>query len=288
MQIEKFNNENDVKLLLANQYIKQINNYFGDEKRALRFLSGVISAIQRTPKLLECTPTSLINSFMTMAQLELMPSDVSGEAYVLPYENRKAKTCEAQFQLGYQGLVTLFYRAGCKSITAEIVHENDTFKFKNGEVDHESDPFGERGPAKGAYVIVELHTGGKISKVMSKDEILKIGSKFSKSYSSDFTPWKQENDPQLWMWRKTVLKQAAKLVPKNEKIVQAIAEDNKDSNISDRLKAAEDESKTLQMGNLLKNEQAENTTATENNQAEDNKANDALAESDNGQTERAI
>jgi hypothetical protein len=36
------------------------------------------------------------------------------------------------------------------------------------------------------------------------------------------------------MWRKTVLKQASKLVPKNDAIVGAIDEDNKDSNIHDQ------------------------------------------------------
>jgi len=35
------------------------------------------------------------------------------------------------------------------------------------------------------------------------------------------------------MWRKTILKQAAKLLPKNEKLVNAIEADNQDSTISD-------------------------------------------------------
>ena len=61
--------------------------------------------VQRTPKLLECTPETLLNSCMTMASLKLMPSGVSGEAFVLPYKNKGVM--EAQFQLGYQGLVTL-------------------------------------------------------------------------------------------------------------------------------------------------------------------------------------
>lgn len=221
----------DLKKRLANEYQKQITNYFGDEKKALKFLSGVTSAVQKNPELLECSPQSVINSFMTMAQLELMPSDVSGEAYVLPYNNKGAK--QAQFQLGYQGLVTLFYRAGCKSINAEIVYEKDKFSYINGQVYHEPDVFADdRGKAIGAYVIVETQNGGKISKVMKKDEILRIGSRFSKSYKSSYSPWKEANDPELWMWRKTVLKQASKLIPKNETIYKAIAEDNKDSNLN--------------------------------------------------------
>ena len=236
-----FKGEEDLKKLIATSYMKQIQNYFGDEKQALRFLSGVVAATQRTPKLLDCTPTSVINSFMVMAQLQLMPSGVSGEAYVIPYSNKKLingkweSVMEAQFQLGYQGLVTLFYRAGVKAIVAEIVRQDDRFVYENGNVLHQPDVFADdRGPAIGGYVIVTLGTGGKITKVMSKKEIMEFAQRFSKSYSADKgkkTPWDEASDPQLWMWRKTILKQAAKLVPKNDAITSAIAEDNKDSNL---------------------------------------------------------
>lgn len=252
-------NIGDLRALIAKNYMKQINNFFGEEKRAMKFLSGVISSCQRNPKLLECEPTSLINSFMKMAQLEFMPSDVSGEAYVLPYNNKKqdgtqwVSVLEAQFQLGYQGLITLFYRAGARSITAEIVYEKDEFSIVNGEIRHSPDVFApDRGSARGAYVIVELKNGGKVQKVMKKDDILAIGSRFSKSYKSKFSPWNPENDPDLWMWKKTVLKQVAKLVPKSDVLVEVIAEDNKDSDIEDRMKKAAEESESLKLGNFEK------------------------------------
>lgn len=259
-----FSSELDLKATLAKEYMKQINNYFGDEKKALKFLSSVAAAVQRNPKLLQCTSASVVNSFMIMAQLELMPSDVSGEAYVIPYDNNKkignawVKVLEAQFQLGYQGLVTLFYRAGAKEIIAEIVRAKDQFSYINGVIDHRPNVFSDRGEAIGAYVIVKLSSGGSVTKAMSREEIMEIAEKFSKSYKAekkDKSPWMEANDPQLWMWRKTVLKQAAKLVPKNERIVQAIAEDNKDSIIADRLDAAKEESKGLTMGNLVKQDE---------------------------------
>lgn len=241
-EIQVFSSATDLKKVLAGEYQKQITNYFGDEKKSLKFLSAVVSAVQRNPTLLTCTPVSVINSFLTMAQLELMPSDISGEAYVIPYSNNKKtenggweKIMEAQFQLGYQGLVTLFFRAGVKRIIAEIVYEKDYFEYINGEVRHKPDVFADdRGKAVGAYVIVKLGTEAEVSKAMSAREILEIGERFSKSFSTERSPWKEKNDPQLWMWRKTVLKQVAKLVPKNEKLVRAIAEDNSDSVISDR------------------------------------------------------
>lgn len=271
--LTQFRNSTDLKVVLAKQYMTQIKNYFGNEKKALRFLSSVIADAQRNPKLMECTPVSVINSYMTMAQLEFMPSGVSGEAYVLPYKNNKkvgntwVGVMEAQFQLGYQGMVTLFYRAGAKDIVAEIVREKDKFSYVNGVIKHKPNIFSDdRGKAIGAYVIVRLNTGGSVSKVMSAKEIIGIGQKFSKSFKSEHTPWDEANDPQLWMWRKTVLKQVAKLVPKNEAIVNAIAKDNEDSIIGDRLDAAKESERSLTMGNLLK--------SPENNENNDQTAED--------------
>lgn len=61
---------------------------------------------------------------------------------------------------------------------------------------------------------------------MGKTEILGIRDKFSKSKDSASSPWNESKDPELWMWKKTVLKQVAKLVPTNERLVQAINYDN--------------------------------------------------------------
>lgn len=258
----------DLRQILAANYHKQIENLFGDEAKARRFLSSVMADVQRTPKLLECVPVTLINSYLTMAELGLMPSGVSGEAYVLPYNDKK-NGMQAQFQLGYQGLVTLLYRAGARSIVAEIVHEKDPFSYKNGVLVHDPDPFDDdRGEPKGAYVVVELQAGGKVTKVMSKKQILDIAKKFSKSYNSDFSPWKN-NDPELWMWKKTVLKQAAKLMPKNETVFKAIAEDNRDSNINDgRVDTALKEGESLRMGNLLTHGNQNQTTKADQTQTD--------------------
>jgi len=219
----------ELKVFVQKNYVNQIKNYFGDEKQAMKFLSSMMGSVQKIPKLLECESTSVINSFMTMAQLGLMPSDVSGEAYVLPYGNK------AQFQLGYQGIITLFYRAGGTGIRSEIVRKNDDFSYENGKINHKIDIMRsnkKRGEAVGAYAIATVN-GEEICKAMNSKDILDMGKNFSKSYNTDFTPWKEKNDPELWMWKKTVLKQLAKMLPKNETISKAIAEDNKDSRIND-------------------------------------------------------
>lgn len=241
-----------IKLTLAKEYHHQIINFFGDERQALKFLSGVVDAIQRNPELQECTQASLINSFMIMAQLGFMPSAISGEAYVLPYKTKNGEV--AQFQLGYQGIITLLYKAGAKSVVSEIVRKNDKFSIVNGSIIHEIDPFKtreERGEPMGSYAIITTQSGGKVEKFMRADEIMSYGKRFSKSFGTSFSPWNAVNDPEGWMWRKTVLKQAAKLAPKNETINQAIAYDNEDSVLAERIRKEKGLSEGLNMGSLI-------------------------------------
>lgn len=257
--IQKFKSEIGLAAFIDKNYKNQIANYFADNQKALEFLSGVRAEVQRNPELLNCDPMSVVNSFITAASLKLMPSGVSGEAYVLPYKNKTGQV--AQFQLGYQGLVTLFYRAGVQSIHADIVRENDKIELVNGSIKHVVDPtksMATRGKAVGAYVVVNFK-GSPMGKYMHADDILAHGKKFSKSFSSDYSPWNEKNDPELWMWKKTVLKQAAKLLPKNETINKAIAYDNEDSTLGDRLKEAQVETNKIAMGNLqLPNAKKEN------------------------------
>lgn len=251
-----FRDEKDLKVALAGDYRKAIENYLGSPEKALEFLSNVVESVRRTPKLLECPPATVVSSFMVMASLKLMPSSVSGEAFVIPYKNKGV--VEAQFQLGYQGLVTLLYRAGNREVIAELVREHDKFSISRGKVHHEVDPRKskkDRGEWIGAYAIIVTATGGTVETYMTKEDILAHAQQFSKSYGGEYSPWNPENDPEGWMPRKTVLKQNCKLAPKNETLNRAIAEDNKDSIIHDRMEAARKEASSLQMGNLLKHGQ---------------------------------
>lgn len=277
-KIQKFSNDVSLAGYLNDRYLVQIKNFFSDEKKALKFLSSVRADIQKNPKLLECDAESLVNSYLTMAQFGFLPSIISGESYVLPYNIKGSMT--AQFQMGYQGFVTLLYQAGMSKITSEIVRKNDKFSYINGEMRHEVDltlSNKERGEAIGAYVKV-LFRGEESVRYMNAKDILAHGQKFSKSYNltGQYSPWNPANDPELNMWRKTVLKQMQKFLPKNEIINKAIELDNRDSIIADRLEVASQESQSLKMSNLLTNENKTNKEKSK----EENKAEVPSAESD--------
>lgn len=278
-QITQFKNANEIKKFLAANYLTQIKNFFGDEKQALKFLSSVMASIQNTPGLIDCKPMTLINSFLTMAQLGLMPSGVSGEAYVLPY-NKGDMGKIAQFQLGYQGLITLFYRAGGTGIRADIIREHDKYSLVNGVLQHEIDitkTNEQRGKPIAAYAVAKVN-GEEISKVMNATDILAYGENFSKSFKSKFTPWDEKNDPELWMWKKTVLKQLAKLLPKNETINRAVSYDNQDSRISEVKGMVEENS--LQMGKFQLKDDNESGQDTKIKKGEEDES-DIISPADN-------
>ena len=220
---------------LAKQHMKTLNNFFAnDEKKTLKFLSAVAYCAQSTPKLLECSQESIIQAFMKCAEYNLFPSSVRWEVYILPYSN-KGKM-EAQFQLGYKGIIALLARAGI-SVYTDIVKVNDTCKITSGmhqNIFHEY-PLTLRGDAIGVYAIA-TYEWEKVIKYMSKDEVLEF-KKFSKSawgqYGDAYSPWNQKNDPELNMWRKTVIKQIAKNLSLTEEAYKAIAVDNEEASIED-------------------------------------------------------
>lgn len=209
----------------------QILNYFGgDEDLTRKFCSSATHVVRTTPKLLACERSSLMEALITCADLRLFPSSASGEAYVIPYKDK------AQFQLGYQGIITLLYRAGVASIKANIVYENDIFDYQEGldsVLHHKPVEFGQKkGKAIGVYAVAVVN-GEKLFHVMSEEDVMKY-KKFSKSAGSSYSPWDEKSDPEKWMWRKTCIKQLAKILPKNETLSKAIARDNEDSTIGER------------------------------------------------------
>lgn len=218
---------------------KALKNYLGNKDNALRFMTAVMHSLDKTPKLLECTPQSVIGAFMECAALGLYPGSASGECYVLPYAGK------AQFQLGYKGVKTLAYRSGILACGADVVYANDKFKLIRGthpRIEHE-EAVGDRGAPIGAYGWAEVTPGNVVFEFLRKDDILKI-KMMSPSKNSPESPWNSTKDPMMWMWRKTAFKQAAKMMPMSTQMNQAIQLDN----ISERGGYFEEEGKLVEVG----------------------------------------
>lgn len=184
-----------------------------------RFSRITLTAVRVNPKLGNCKPVSLIAAIMQSAQLGLEPNTPLGQAYIIPYGN------EAQFQIGYKGLIDLAHRSGeFKSIYAHEVYENDEFDYEYGlhqNLKHKPAQK-DRGEVIGYYAVYHLQNGGYGFIYMSKEDIEKHAKKYSQNYNSKYSPWKTNFDE---MAKKTVLKKLLKYAPIKVEFVRQITQD---------------------------------------------------------------
>lgn len=188
-----------------------------------RFTRIVLSAISNNKQLQQCTPTSFLAGMMNAAQLGLEPNTPLGQAYLIPYKNKG--TLEAQFQIGYKGLIDLAYRSGqVKTIYAEEVCENDEFEYElglNPKLVHKP-AVKDRGDVIYYYAVFKLVNGGEGFSVMSMEDVKKHMNRFSKAAQAGFSPWQTNFDE---MAKKTVIKKVLKYAPLSTDIMRKIAED---------------------------------------------------------------
>lgn len=98
-----------------------------------RVMRIALTAYSSNSKLRECDSMTILASVMVSSQLGVEVNTPLGQAYIIPYYNSKTKKTEAQFQLGYKGLLDLAYRSGeYQMIYAMEVYENDEFDFAYG------------------------------------------------------------------------------------------------------------------------------------------------------------
>lgn len=175
-----------------------------------RMIRVAVTAIQKTPKLMECSQQSLIACIVEASQLGLEPDGVVGHAYLVPYKNSKTGRMEAQLMPGYKGLIDLARRSGnVGAINAEIVYANDEFRVVKGlnpdliHIPNWEDP----GQMIAAYATAKLKDGDVQFCVMPKHE---IDRHRARSKSKDFGPWVTDYE---WMAKKTAIRQLCKLLP---------------------------------------------------------------------------
>ena len=221
---------------MINQSLQELGKALPSHLKAERIARIATTCIRTNPKIAECTPESFIGALFQSAQLGLEP-DIDGQCYFIPYTNSKkigntwTKVKEIQFQIGYKGYISLFYRhQNNLSLDMHAVHENDLFEYGYGTdamLKHRPKLKKDRGKVIAYYAIAKLANGGSIFKVMSKEEILNHAIKHSKMYDKEkgmlTGVWVTDPDA---MAKKTVLLQLMKLLPKSAELQQAVEMDN--------------------------------------------------------------
>lgn len=205
------------QLMNSGAVMKKLNDVLGSEKKAASFISSVISVANGNSQLRNANPMTILGSAMVAATLDLPVVPTLGLAYIVPYKG------QAQFQLGFKGLIELAERSGqFKNIIDEVVYEGQLVKKNRFTGEYVFDEDAKTSNKVVGYMArMDLITGFSKTIYWTKEEVEAHAKKFSQAFRSGYnSPWKTDFDA---MARKTVLKALfAKYAPKSVAIQQAI------------------------------------------------------------------
>lgn len=216
---------------LLTRYKEQIAMALPRHLTPERMIRVALTAVGRNPTLQKCSPATIAGCVVQASILGLEPDGVLGEAYLVPFWNKKANNnrggYECQLIPGYQGLLKLVRNTGeLQMVDVQAVHENDEFEFEKG-----MEPFlrhkpalGDRGEIQSYWAGAVLINGGKQFEVMTVEEIERHRDQYSQSADKDYSPWKTSPE---WMYKKTVLRKLTKLLPKSAQAQLAMTLDER-------------------------------------------------------------
>ena len=188
-----------------------------------KLIKIAVAAAQRTPLLLQCTPTSIVRAVIQGAELGLTPGSALNQAYLVPFKN--GNNYEAQLIVSAGGFCELAYRTGLvSSIDVEVVYEGDEFEYELGltrKLKHiPADETIDSANITHAYAIVTFKDGTTAFRVMTRKGVDRI-RQMSKAGNNG--PWVNHYAE---MAKKTVVKNLMKYIPKSIEVMRAVALDN--------------------------------------------------------------
>lgn len=195
-------------------------------KKTNGFVGSLLSLVGST-NLKNVDSNSVMTAAMKAATLDLPIEPSLGFAYVIPYGR------EAQFQIGYKGLIQLAIRSGqVTKLNAGPVYENQFIKYDNLFEELEIDFTIPKGTEiAGYFASMELINGFRKVIYWDKEQVLAHGKRFSKSFSRSSSPWQTDFDA---MATKTVLKaMLSTYAPLSTEMQQAIVADNESATHKD-------------------------------------------------------
>lgn len=183
-------------------------------KRTPQFVSSLVSLINATPQLQKAfyeAPITIVQSALKAASYDLPIDPALGYAYIVPFNNKQpdgTKRAEAQFILGYKGMIQLALRTGVyKTINVSDVRVGEVKSYDRlkGEIDIdwiEDDEEREQTPIAGYVGYYKLINGTEHTLYMTIKQI----DAHEKKHRKGQYRGKGWNDDYDAMCQKTVLR----------------------------------------------------------------------------------
>ena len=207
---------------------------FVDKNYGERFITNLLIAFKKNPKLLECEPATIKASVLELASLGLTLGGTRDQASLIPFSESKKvgnqwiKYWKCTLIVGYHGVIDIMARdENYGGVSAEAVYKQDTFTDIKGtkpEIEHKADYSHEYSVDDIiAFYAVKFYKDGRPplpktiprkvvdeakKKAFEKFEYCKNPSKMIAN-----SPWTQNYAE---MGKKTAIKRLAKYMAQNE------------------------------------------------------------------------
>lgn len=179
---------------------KLINQTLGDKKKAERYTAAIMSAVATNPQLSNCEAISIITGSLLGESLGLAHSPQLGQYYLVPFKvkarNGIPEHFDAQFIMGYKGLIQLAIRSGYYKKINVLEVKNGELKYYNPFTEEiEIQPIQdvdkrEKTETIGYYAMFEYLNGFQKILYWSKSQMIKHADKYSPAFSAGATSGK--------------------------------------------------------------------------------------------------
>jgi recombination protein RecT len=172
------------------------------------------TALNKNPKLAECTNMSVCAALVNCATLGLVPNTPEQHAYLIPRKNKDG-VLECNLEIGYRGFSHLILRGGLVShIDSDVIRKGDSYELQKGDPvvcwfrPNLETPNRESQPIIAAYCLIVFKDGNKKLEVMDGGDLAKMERAMMRQNFDKATPaWKEWRSEML---RKGPIKRIAK------------------------------------------------------------------------------
>ncbi len=186
-----------------------------------RFIRVALTALTRTPKLMECTRESLLRCMMDLSAAGLEPD--GRHAHLIPYGK------ECTLVIDYKGIIAIVRRdPAVADVQCFTIRQNDSATWENGVINHTFQIGKPRGEVIATYTKIVWADGRVSTGEPFEKEDAERSRKSSKSGNAG--PWK---DHYTEMWKKSNIRRDSKMWSLMPEILDAIDKD--DDRIEERV-----------------------------------------------------
>lgn len=231
---------------------QQIEAALPKHMTADRQIRVALTALNKTPKLKNCSSSSFVDCLMTCSELGLEPN--GRHAHLIPYGDK------CTLIIDYKGLVLLAHQSGVvRDIKTDVIYTGDAFDYETSahtpwewRDDNRPD---DRGKFRGAFCRIEMLNGARHHEVMTSDEIIRIRDR---SRAGKSGPWVTDFDE---MAKKTVFRRASKWLPLTPHLQDALMSD--DDQLATEAKSVDVQPKRLPISSLTESIASDEDMKTE-------------------------